>query len=240
MITLYNTLIWQPLYNGFIFLFDAFPWMDAGLAVIVFTVIVRLILFPISKKAAKTQIEMRRIEPELKSIREKHKDDKQAQALQTLALYKEKGINPFSSIALMFIQLPILIALYQIFLRSGLPSVKTESLYAFVDVPTITMEFLGFINVSDKNLWLAVIAGIAQYYQVKLTLPSSPKKEGVLSFQDQMARSLQMQMKYVLPIFIAFIAYQFSAVIAIYFIISSLFMIGQELYVKRDLENKAQ
>lgn len=236
--SLYHYVVWQPLYNGLIFLMDVIPWADAGIVVILFTIIIKLILFPLSKKATITQVQMKRIEPEINKIKEKVKD-RQAQALQTMALYKEKGINPFSGILLLILQLPILWALYSIFARGGLPHVKIEELYAFVKVPTISMDFLGLISIGDKSITLAVVAGVVQFIQTRLIMPTQKKKEGENpSFQQDLARSMSFQMQFILPLLIGWAAYSFGAAIGLYLIVSSIFAIGQEIVVKRRIEAK--
>jgi YidC/Oxa1 family membrane protein insertase len=110
---LFHLIVYNPLYNGLIFLFDTFPWIDAGFAVIIFTILVRFVLFPLSKKSIITQVRMKEIEPELQKIRQST-SDKQQQALLQMKLYKEKGVNPFSSFFLLFLQLPIIYSLYYI------------------------------------------------------------------------------------------------------------------------------
>src|SRR3990167_7650691 len=111
----YNTIIFNPLYNGLIYLMDILPWVDAGIVVIIFTIIIRLILFPLSKKAIVTQVRMKELEPEINRLKQMMKDDRQGQALKMMALYKEKKISPFSSFLVLLVQLPIIWALYSIF-----------------------------------------------------------------------------------------------------------------------------
>jgi YidC/Oxa1 family membrane protein insertase len=123
---LYNAVFYKPLYNGLIYLFNLIPFADAGIVVIIFTIIVKIILFPLSIKATKSQMEMKSIEPQLKEIKEKYKDNKEELSKKTIELYKEKEINPFSGFFVLLIQLPIIIALYSVFLRSGLPNIKTD------------------------------------------------------------------------------------------------------------------
>ena len=101
---MYHEYIFRPLYNGLIFLFDVLPWLDAGVAVILFTCIVKLALFPLSKKAIITQARMKEIQPEIDALQKKYKDDKQALSLATFEIYKKKQVNPFSSIILIFIR----------------------------------------------------------------------------------------------------------------------------------------
>lgn len=237
---LYTTFIYQPLYNGLIFLGDLLPFFDAGVLIVIFTIIVKLILFPLSKKAVRTQATMKLIEPELKVIKEKFKNDKQAQALETMKLYKERQINPFSSIFLLLIQLPIIFALYQVFSSSGFSSVNAEMLYSFVKIPeNISTMFLGLIDVSQKSAVLAVLAAISQYFQIKFSMPSIPKKSETGSFQEDFARNMHVQMKYVFPVMILFISYHVAAALAIYWVTSNLFMIGQELYIRKQMAREA-
>lgn len=232
---LYHTFIADPLYNGLILLMDAIPWVDAGVAVILFTIIIKLVLFPLSRKSVITQLRVKEIEPELNIVKEKYKNDKQVQAQEIMNLYRNKGINPFSGIFNILIQLPILIALYSIFLKSGLPVVNTDILYDFIKVPVVDMNFLGLINIADKSIILSIIAAVAQYLQIRYSLPPTPKAKPNASFQDDLARSVNMQMKFVFPIVILFISYTATATIALYLIVSSLFMIAQEIYIRKHL-----
>ena len=122
MITnIFHVLISQPLYNCFVFLINVFPYLDAGVIVIIFTIIVKIFLLPLSIKASKAQIEMKSAEKDLALIKEKYKDNKEEQSKQTIEYYKQKGINPFAGIFVLLIQLPIIIGLYRVFLTSGLP-----------------------------------------------------------------------------------------------------------------------
>jgi YidC/Oxa1 family membrane protein insertase len=219
-----------------ILILDYIPWINVGLAVILFTCIVKVILFPLSQKSVKTQFEMKRIEPELEEIKAKYKDNKQVQAEKIMAIYKERGINPFSGILLMILQLPVLIALYYIFLRGGLPTIDHNTIYSFVKIPSIVnMNFFG-VDVGAKSTIFAIIAGLAQFFQIQLTMPKTPKpKEGAKQggFKDELAKSMNMQMKYVMPIIIFLVARSFPIVVSLYLITSSVFAIGQELYMRK-------
>lgn len=238
---MYTTFIYNPLYNGLILLADTLPFFDAGVLVILFTVLVKLILFPISKKAARTQLMMKSVEPDLKAVKEKYKDDKQAQAVATMKLYKDKQVNPFSSILLLLIQLPIIFALYKIFYVAGFSTIHTDILYSFVGVPNhINTLFLGLIDVTQKNVVLALLAAVSQFFQIKLSMPITPKKIEGGSFQDDLARNMQVQMKYVFPVMIFFISYNIASAIALYWITSNLFMIGQEFYIRRQIAKEGE
>src|SRR3989344_1871315 len=232
---LYHLLVFDPLYNGLIFLFDVLPWVDAGVAVIIFTVIVRLILFPLSKKAIVTQVRMKEIEPELSELK-KTVTDKQQQAIKVMELYKKRGVNPFSSFFLLFLQLPIIYALYSIFIKSGLPLVNKDILYVFVIEPTINMNFLGLVNVAEKSVLFALLAAVAQYLQLHFSLAGRAPIAKSDNPSMDMAQNMTKNMKYVFPVIVFLIAYKISAVVAIYWTVSSLFTLGQEPVVRRHLK----
>ncbi|MEN9621616.1 MAG: hypothetical protein RLZZ67_50 [Candidatus Parcubacteria bacterium] len=238
---LYTTFIYDPLYNGLILLADSLPFLDAGFLIILFTVLVKLVLFPVSKKAVRTQAMMKLVEPELKAIKEKYKDDKQQQAVATMKLYKEKQVNPFSSIFLLLIQLPIIFALYKIFYSAGFSTIHTDILYSFVGVPAhINTIFLGLVDVTQKSVILAVLAAASQYYQIKFSVPITAKKTEGGSFQDDLARNMQIQMKYIFPVMIFFISYNIASALALYWITSNLFTIGQELYIRKQMARETE
>ncbi len=234
---LWNNVFYDPLYNGFIFLADIIPSADLGIVIILFTILIKLALFPFSIKAVKTQRAVKLVEPELKAIKEKYKDDKQTQATKTMALYKEKNIKPFSGFLLLLIQMPIIFAMYFIFLRGGLPEINLDILYSFVPSPgTINTMFLGFIDVTGKSVVLALLTGASQFIHTSLSMSKSKKSDkkfGEGSMKEDFARSMKLQMKYVLPVFVTFIAYTLSSAIALYWTTSNIFHILQELYVKK-------
>ncbi|MDO8510129.1 MAG: YidC/Oxa1 family membrane protein insertase [bacterium] len=234
---LYNALFYKPLYNGLIFLLAVLPWGDAGIAVILFTCIVKLILFPLSRKAVETQLKMKQFEPEIESLKAKFKDDKQVQAVKLMEFYREKKVNPFSSFFVILIQIPIIFGLYFVFYKGGLPVVNESLLYSFTPMPAnINMEFLGLIDITNKSWILAILAGVSSFFQMKFSVPPIKKKTGTSSFGDDLARSMNFQMRYFMPIVVLFIAYSISGVIALYWTTSNLFTIGQELVIRKRMK----
>jgi YidC/Oxa1 family membrane protein insertase len=233
MTNLFHALISTPFYNGFIFLMGSLPFFDAGVIIIIFTVVIKLILLPLSIKSSKAQMQMKKSESDLKAIKEKYKDDKNEQSKKTMEYYKENGINPFSGIFIVIIQLPILIGLYRVFLKSGLPEINTAILYSFVKVPEfVNMTFLHIVNISEKSLILAFIAGVTAYFQISIANSTViPSGEG--ENQNELARAMSTQMKYFFPLLIGFIAYTISSAVALYLITSNIFAIFQEYYIKR-------
>lgn len=235
---IFSTLFYQPLYNALVYLIDVIPGGNVGIAIILLTVGVRIALLPLSHKSVVSQAKMRAIAPHIEKLKEKHKDNKQEQAMKIMELYKENGINPFSGCLLLIIQLPIIFALYFVFFK-GLPNLNTDILYSFVQHPGILgMTFLGIV-LTQKSIILALIAGITQYYQIKLSIPPLPEKEkgATPTFKDDFARSFNLQMRIFLPIIVFVISYTISAAIALYWATSNIFSIVHELYVKRKAES---
>ncbi len=236
---IWHTFFFDPVYNTLVFFIDVIPLGDVGLAIIATVVVVKVVLLPLSIKAAKTQKVMREIEPQLREIKEKYKDKREEQAQAMMALYREAGMNPFSMIFLLLIQIPIIIALYFSVYSGGgvaLPEINTELLYRFIAAPDlVTMDFLGLIDITGKSLLLAALAGVTQFYQVKLTMPALPPKDSNATpdLKADFMRNMQLQMRYVMPVLIFVAAYVISAAIALYFLVSNLVGIAQELYIKR-------
>lgn len=236
--SIWHNVFFDPIYNGLVFFIDVVPGGDVGLSIILITILVKLILLPLSIKATKTQMVMRELEPKLKEIKDRIKD-KQEQSKAMLELYRTNNVNPFASILQLFIQIPVIIALYLSVSRGGgfpLPDINIEILYSFVTAPeTVSMFFLGFIDIAAKSLPLAALAGITQFIHAKISLPKpEPKKEGEKpDLKGDFARSMHVQMRYVMPAIIFVVAYTISASIALYFTVSNLMAIAQEFVVRR-------
>lgn len=232
----FHTFFYNPIYNVLVTLVAVVPGSDVGIAVILLTIIIRLILLPFSLSAARTQRSMKELEPRLKELKEKHKGNKEQEAVETLALYKEARVNPFASILIAFIQIPVLLALYWVFLKEPFTAVNTGLLYAFTPVPHgISMQFLGLVSVMGKSLVLAVIAGATQYLQAHLALAGTMKPSPEKNMQNDFQRVMGLQLKFVFPFLIGVISYTTSAAIALYFITTNIAGALQELYVRRHL-----
>ena len=240
---IFNELFFNPIYNSLVFLIGNFSWIDMGMAVIIITIVIKSMLLPLTKKSIKIQIKTKQLEPELKKIKEEYKDNKEEQAKQIMDLYKRNNLNPLSGFLVLLIQLPVIFALYFVFLKGGFPDINTEILYSFIKIPEqVNMHFLGLISMIDKNIFLALLAGISQYIQVQLMLPKleAKSKNHKKTFQDDLTRSMNTQMKFIMPIIVFFISYSLPAAIALYWITSNMFMIFQEIFVKRRMETKIE
>lgn len=245
---MYNQFIFRPLYNGLVGIMNIIPGIDLGVAVIIFTCVIRFILFPLSKSALITQVKMKNVEPEANRIKAQYANNKQEQALKIMELYKEKKIKPFSGVLLLFVQLPILFALISVFYKV-IPTVNPEFLYSFISVPHISPTLFG-LDITGKSLILALITGVIQYLQLAYSVTAKQQKEisdkmiksGLkLDTASQVANSMNSQMKYMMPVLAFASVYwiipasfpQAASVIAIYWSVSSIFTLFQEIYIKK-------
>jgi YidC/Oxa1 family membrane protein insertase len=227
---LFHAAFYNPIYNILVALVAYIPGGDVGIAVIVMTLLIQFALLPFSLAAARTQVAMKVLEPKLKELKEKHKGDKEKEALATLELYKAERVNPFASVLMLLIQLPVMLALYWVFRYEPFSSIDHARLYSFTPVPhVISLYFLGFVNIAGKSIVLAVLAGFAQYVLAIFTPAAMSTSAGQADF----ARALNLQMRYVFPILIAVIAYSTSAAVAIYFVTVNSTRALQQWYVNR-------
>lgn len=229
MTYLYNLIFYRPILNALIYFYETIAVRNFGLAIILVTVLIRCILYPFFHKSAKQQMVMQRIQPKIKKIQELHKNDKEKQAQALMDLYKEHGVNPFSSILLIILQLPIMIALYWV-VRSGLTPGDLTGLYSFIAQPhAINSMFLGFIDLAKPSTILILLAAVAQYFQARLAIWRDPNNTGAPSPAEKMAR----QMTFIGPLVTIFIFYSLPSAVGLYWLTTSLFSIGQQIIINR-------
>ena len=228
---IWNIILYKPLVNVLAFFIAVIPGGDVGIAVIILTILVKTVLYPLSQRSIENQAKMKLLEPEINRIK-KSGANKEEQAKQTMELYKKHKTNPFSGCLLVLIQIPIIFALYYVFYKG----IKFDSgiLYSFMHVPTnINMNFLGLIDIGGKSLVLAIMAGVSQFFQAYFMPKPAVSSSKTGSFQESFAKSMSMQMKYIFPIIVTFIAYSISGAIALYWITSNLFAIGQQIHANK-------
>ena len=230
---IFNLILYKPMFNSLVLFYNYLPGHDFGVAIIVLTLLIKIILYPLSVKAFKSQKVLQDLQPKMKQIQEKHKDDKEKLAKETLELYKIEKINPFSGLFLAFIQLPILIALYTVF-KQGLKPGELNNLYNFIANPGhINPVFLNFIDLSKPNIYFAIFAGISQFFQTKI-MSSNLKKDKNNS--HDMAQTMQTQMLYIFPIITIVILISLPSAIGLYWIVSSIFSIIQQYYILKKIK----
>jgi len=231
LVNFFHVVLYQPLFNLLVFLYNYLPGHDFGLAIIVLTIIIRVILYPLSVKAVKSQRSLQKLQPQIQEIQKKYKNDKEKQAKETLDLYKKEKINPFSGLFLALIQLPILIALYQVF-WNGLNPDALSILYNFVLNPgSINPLFLHLINLSKPNMILAVLAGLVQYFQTKMLTPKSVAGNSAKDKTADFSVVMQKQMLYFFPVFTVIILIGLPSALGLYWTVSGLFSIVQQYVI---------
>ncbi len=226
---LYHTFLYDPLFNGLIFLYNTVAFKDLGIAIILLTIIIRVILYPLFYKSFKNQTIMQKLQPTLQQIQHDHKENKEEQARRMMALYREHQVNPFSSFFLIFLQLPVLIALYQVF-SSGITDAALSGLYSFVTNPgQLTHSLLGLIDLEKKNIVIVILSAVFQYYQTKMSLP---KDQGNA---NNPAAAMGRNMAVIGPLLTVFILGSLPAAIGVYWLASSVFSLVQQWYINKGL-----
>ena len=227
LITIFNESLYRPLLNILFLFYHYLPGQDLGIAVILLTALIKFIFYPLGTQALRSQKTLAELQPQIKEIQEKYKDDREKQTRAIMELYKGKKTNPFSGCLPLLIQFPILIALYQVFLK-GLRPEAINSLYGFMpQIGQIDPTFLGIVNLSQPNAILAILAGVTQYLQLKIA-PQSKKIKGK---QSDVSQRMTKQMNYLFPVFAIFICFKLPSAIALYWVAMTLFTIGQQYLV---------
>ncbi len=231
MAWLYNQILFRPLFNLLVFLYDVIPGGDFGLAVVLLTVIIRFVFVPLSVKSLTSQKELNRLQPKIKELQEKYKNDKQQLGQATMALYKEHKINPFSGCLPLLIQLPVLLALYKA-LSVGFDPGSLNALYPFVHHPGSIKEIaFGFINLAKKAPVLAVAAGVLQWVQSKQAVSfQAPVSKGE---PESAAFKMSRQMLYFFPVMVIIIAWNLPAGLVLYWVVATIFSIFEQVYINR-------
>lgn len=232
----FHTILYQPLFNSLVLLYNYIPGHDFGIAIVFLTIIIRVILYPISVKSINSQTALQKLQPQIQELQKKYKNDKEKQAREVLDLYKREKINPFSGVLLALIQLPILIALYQVF-WTGLDPKELVVLYNFVINPgQINPLFLTVIDLSKPSIIFAILAGLAQYFQTKMLLPQ--KKVGITEQKGgaDFSHIMQKQMVYFAPIITVVILANLPSALGLYWTVGGLFSIIQQylIFNKKD------
>lgn len=230
--SVFTTAFTQPLFNVLVFLYNTIALQDFGLAIIFLTIIIRIILWPLSKKALTSQKNLQELQPHIKEIQKKHKDNQEAQAKALMELYKERGANPLGGCLPLLIQLPILFALYRVFL-GGIAPEYLQNLYSFVQNPgSLSTTLLGLVDLSQRSLILAVIAGGLQFIQSRMMLKKQSLEPGD-SPAAQAAQAMSKQIVYFLPVITIIISLTLPAALPLYWAVTTLFTIAQQFVTMR-------
>lgn len=227
-----KTILLYPLLNALLVIYAFLPGHDFGVAIIILTILIRIALWPLVKRQLNHQKAMRDLQPEINKIKAKAKGDKQKESQLMVELFKEKDINPFASLGLALLQFPILIALYVVLKDIGDPGKIQESVYSFVaalgpvkDIFANPSDyhptFLGFVDMTKPSVVIAVLAGVAQFFQARQLTPKDSSKSGF-------AAQLGFNATLIFPVLTVAIGIQFPSALALYWFTSSAVAVLQQ------------
>lgn len=230
MAQLYHLFIYQPLFNLLIFLYNTVSFQDIGVAVILMTLFIKIILYPLSVRSIKAQKALQELQPKMDAIKAKYKGNQEAMGREMMALYKNENINPASSCLPLLIQLPFLIGVYSVF-RNGLKPESLSALYSFVHNPgQVNSLAFGFLNFSEKNIILAFLSALAQYWASSMLITKrQPSVSG--STDEKLTSALNKQTLYFMPIFTFIIGIGLPSGLTFYWFLSTVLTALQQLYI---------
>lgn len=234
---MFNTILVHPIFNLLAVLY-AFVH-DFGLAVILLTILVRLLLWPLITKQLHSQRALQELQPELKRIKEQAAGDRTLEGQLTMELYKEREINPFASFLPLLIQLPIFFALFIVLRDIVLPGELAKVAYPFVQNLDAIADIIknhapfhptlfGLVDLGKPSVWLAAAGALAQFAQTKQITPKHTPG-------DTQAQ-VMTGMVYVFPFITFFVGLSLPSALPLYWAVSSLVAVLQQyLVLKRDV-----
>lgn len=245
---IFRTFITKPLLNFLILIASFMPDHSLGLSIILLTIIVKILLYLPTQHSLESQKRMQAVQPKLDAVRAKYKDQPEVMSRETMKIWKEHKINPFQSCLPMLIQFPVLIGLFFTIRDGSILALSQHLIYEpYQNLSwTFGTNFLGLDLLEPSMYLLPPLLVVMQFIQMKLTFAISKKKQAsqekvidVTKEKDKKPEAdaaQQMQQKmmlYGLPLMIGFFAIRFEAAVSLYWGISTLFAIGQQLVVNR-------
>ena len=224
---IWNVIFIRPMVNSLILLYIVLG-QNFGLSIISFTMIIRLLMFPLSIRQTKQMKAMSVIQPKIKQIQERFKDDRQKISQETMALYKQQGVNPIGCLGPLIIQMPIFIGLYQA-LYITLPSNPenltqlSDSIFGFIplinqavpiDASFLWLNLGSIVRDSDiyTQIGLPVLVGASTFFMQKTTATPA---------MDDRQKSTNRMMLWFMPILLAWFTLSFPSGLALYWLISN-------------------
>lgn len=250
--SLFNEVLYRPFLNILVLFYRLTG--DLGISIILLTLLIKFLLYPLLKKQLRSRHEMKKLQPKLEAVKKKHKDDKEKQGKAILELYKEEGISPAAGCIPALIQLPILIALYRVFLpgkaliiNGGHLGIAENMLYSWPiiqGISEINKISLGVINLTEKSILLAILSAVLQFLLTKMSIDTDAAKKAQQNKEEmdtasQMQKAMNTQMIYFMPVLTFFFGMTFPAALPLYWSASTAISIVQQWYFERKLEEKS-
>lgn len=232
MTQIFTIIFYQPILNLLVFFYNTLSFQDLGVAIILLTAAIKLILWPLGRSSIKSQKALQDLQPKIEELKKKYAGDKAGLSQATMALYKENQVNPFSSCLPLLLQLPFLFAVYRVFLN-GVGN-KLDLVYPFIYQPEIINTVsLGFLDLAKPNIYLAILAGLAQFWQAKMMLTTKPAAVSAGSKDENMAAIMNKQMLYIMPAVTVFIGISLPGGLTLYWFVLTLFTALQQVVTFR-------
>jgi YidC/Oxa1 family membrane protein insertase len=239
---MFDTLIVTPLLNLVLFFYAVLPFHDLGVAIIIVTILVRLLVWPLASKQLHSQRAMQKLAPEIAKLRKKAGGDKTKESQMLMELYKEKGISPFASLTPVLIQMPLLIAFYFALRHAVVAGDLAKVIYEpIANMPAIKdilanpasykPMLFGIVDLAKPNIIIAALAGIAQFFQTKQIMPKKPADKA-----DTAAQVAQISV-ILFPFMTFLFAMSLPSALGLYWFVASLVtIIQQHLILRKDVE----
>lgn len=225
---LFTIIFYQPILNLLVFLYNTVALQDLGLAIILLTIVIKLVFWPLGRQAIKSQKALQDIQPKLEELKKQYSNDKVALSQATMNLYKENKVNPFSSCLPLLIQLPFLWAVYRVF-AAGIKN-NLDLVYSFLHRPeAINVLSFGFLDLSKRSIALAILAGLAQFWQAKMTMAKKPIPKVPGAADESMAAIMNKQMLYFMPAITIFIGISLPGGLTLYWFVFTLLTALQQI-----------
>jgi len=257
--SLFHNLLYVPIINLLVLLYHALNLVHIpyalGFAIIVLTVVIRLILYPLMSSQLKASKKMQELNPHLKNLKEKHKNDAKMLQQETMRLYKEHGVNPAAGCLPVLVQLPLIWALYaalQLIVKPGIVTLKTINAMLYSDsfklLKPWDTNFFGLplaqtpshllSTIGPVILLVPVLTGLFQFIQSKMMFSTAAKPEDKKLAEvksktnekkdDDFATAFQSQSMYIFPLMIGFFSYGFPVGLSLYWNTFTIFGIIQQ------------
>jgi len=228
---LFQIVFYQPILNLLVWLYNVVPGHDIGVAIIVMTILIKLILLPLSKQAIKSQKALQELQPKIDELKKKYANNSQEMSKEMLSLYKENKVNPFSSCLPLLIQLPFLWAVFRVF-QTGLSNGSLDLVYSFISRPeAINPVSFGLVNLSEPNIALAVLSGLAQFWQAKMLTTKKPAIQSEGSKDESMTAIMNKQMLYMMPVLTVFIGITLPGGLTLYWFVTTVLTALQQIFI---------
>lgn len=232
---LWNTIFYQPLFNLLVLSYNLVG--SVGWSIIIITILIKIVLHPFSIKSIQSQKALQTLQPKVDELKIKYKDNKEQLGRELMQLYQKEKISPFSSCLPLLVQLPFLIALFQVF-RNGLVNQNFDLLYSFITNPGHLETFFWGLNLSQANWMLAVVTGLAQFWQAKMLIHIKPPVNNSAAKDENIATAMNKQAMYIMPAMTVFFGMTLPSGLTLYWLANTLLTVAQQYLVfKKKNEN---